>query len=88
MNQRWSNIYSIKASCATYYSLPNIYFYNNIFIYFVSQFSENPDNQSLSVLTYTPAIDDDGKYLTCRAENPHIEYSAIEDKWSLIVHCK
>lgn len=52
------------------------------------QFSENPDNQSLSVLTYTPSIDDDGKYLTCRAHNPHIENSAIEDRWSLVVYCK
>lgn len=52
------------------------------------QFMENPDNQSLSVLTFTPTIDDDGKYLTCRAENPKIENSIIEDRWLLVVHCK
>uniref|UniRef100_A0A1A9W521 Ig-like domain-containing protein n=1 Tax=Glossina brevipalpis TaxID=37001 RepID=A0A1A9W521_9MUSC len=45
-----------------------------------------PDNQSLSILTYTPSRDDDGKYLTCRAENQYIEGSAIEDKWRLVVH--
>ncbi|TDG44787.1 hypothetical protein AWZ03_008761 [Drosophila navojoa] len=45
-----------------------------------------PDNQSLSILTFTPTRDDDGKYLTCRAENQFIEGSAIEDKWRLIVH--
>lgn len=55
---------------------------------FFLQFSENPDNQSLSVLTYTPGIEDDGKYLTCRAHNPQIENSGIEDKWFLVVHCK
>lgn len=66
-----------------------IYTFSFGIVHFVHfQFSENPDNQSLSVLTYTPAIDDDGKYLTCRAENPHIENSAIEDKWSLVVYCK
>lgn len=51
------------------------------------QFNE-PDNQSLSILTFTPTREDDGKYLTCRAENQFIEGSAIEDKWRLVVHCK
>ncbi|CAO1433884.1 unnamed protein product [Diamesa serratosioi] len=48
-------------------------------------FSET-GNQSLSVLTFIPVVDDDGKYLTCRAENPFIPDSAIEDKWRLVVH--
>ncbi|XP_055618631.1 hemicentin-1 [Toxorhynchites rutilus septentrionalis] len=48
-------------------------------------FAEN-GNQSLSVLSLTPTVDDDGKYLTCRAENPLIPDSAIEDKWRLVVH--
>lgn len=52
------------------------------------QFSEQPDNKSLSVLTYIPSVDDDGKYLTCRSENKFIENSAIEDKWRLVVHCE
>jgi hypothetical protein len=42
----------------------------------------------LSVLTFIPVVDDDGKYLTCRSENPFIPDSAIEDKWRLVVHCK
>jgi neural cell adhesion molecule len=37
-------------------------------------------------LTFAPVIDDDGKYLTCRAENPSIPDSALEDKWRLNVH--
>uniref|UniRef100_A0A336MDA0 CSON013841 protein n=1 Tax=Culicoides sonorensis TaxID=179676 RepID=A0A336MDA0_CULSO len=45
-------------------------------------FSEQ-GNQSLSVLTFTPVMDDDGTYLTCRAENPIIPDSAMEDKWRL-----
>ncbi|XP_060536558.1 neural cell adhesion molecule 1 isoform X2 [Cylas formicarius] len=48
-------------------------------------FSEQ-NNQSLSILTFVPVIDDDGKYLTCRAENPAIPDSALEDKWRLNVH--
>ncbi|CAK9807697.1 Hmcn1 [Anthophora plagiata] len=43
------------------------------------------NNQSLSTLSYVPNIDDDGKYLTCRAENPLIPDSALEDKWRLDV---
>lgn len=51
------------------------------------QFTE-ANNQTLSILTFVPVIDDDGKYLTCRAENPYIPDSALEDKWRLNVHCK
>ncbi|XP_044730222.1 neural cell adhesion molecule 1 [Chrysoperla carnea] len=42
-------------------------------------------NQSLSILAFTPTIEDDGKYLTCRAENPLIPESALEDRWRLNV---
>ncbi|XP_023158582.1 protein turtle homolog A [Ceratitis capitata] len=52
---------------------------------FTKNFNE-PDNQSLSILTFTPTREDDGKYLTCRAENQFIEGSAIEDKWRMVVH--
>lgn len=68
-----------------------VFFSHSVFLSrscYHSQFSENPDNQSLSVLTFTPAIDDDGKHLSCRSSNPHIKDSTIEDKWQLVVHCK
>jgi len=45
-------------------------------------------NQSVSVLSFVPGIDDDGKYLTCRAENTEINDSALEDRWRLNVHCE
>lgn len=43
------------------------------------------NNQSISILEFVPSIDDDGKYLTCRAENPSIHDSILEDKWRLDV---
>ncbi|OAD53110.1 Myelin-associated glycoprotein [Eufriesea mexicana] len=43
------------------------------------------NNQSLSILSFVPSIDDDGQYLTCRAVNPAIPLSALEDNWRLDV---
>ncbi|KAJ1528326.1 hypothetical protein ONE63_006747 [Megalurothrips usitatus] len=43
------------------------------------------DGVTLNVLKFVPTIEDDGKYLTCRAENPVINGSSIEDKWLLNV---
>ncbi|KAE8752474.1 hypothetical protein FOCC_FOCC000596 [Frankliniella occidentalis] len=50
----------------------------------VCEFSAD-GNHSVSVLGFVPAIDDDGKYLTCRSENPSIPDSALEDRWRLDV---
>ncbi|XP_022241256.1 hemicentin-1-like isoform X1 [Limulus polyphemus] len=43
-------------------------------------------NITVSVLTIIPTSDDNGKYLSCRAENVLIPGSAIEDGWKLQVH--
>lgn len=43
------------------------------------------DGVALSVLKFAPTIEDDGKYLTCRAENTAIAGSIIEDKLLLNV---
>jgi hypothetical protein len=76
-------VYILKKNHITLFSQP---IFKILFLLFL-QFSET-GNQTLSVLTFIPVVDDDGKYLTCRAENPFIPDSAIEDKWRLVVHCK
>lgn len=58
-------------------------FKTNVHILFNLQYPL--ENNSLSVLRFKPTIEDDGKYLTCRAENPAISNSALEDKWRLDV---
>ena len=41
-----------------------------------------------STLTYNPTIGDHRKVLTCKAENPDLQNSAIQDSLTLQVHCK
>lgn len=43
-------------------------------------------NVTFSVLKFVPNIDDDGKYLSCRADNPSLPTSALEDGWKLNVY--
>ncbi|XP_031831167.1 neural cell adhesion molecule 1 [Nomia melanderi] len=43
-------------------------------------------NITRSVLSYVPTMEDNGKYLTCRAENSVVPDSALEDKWRLLVY--
>ena len=41
-----------------------------------------------STLSYIPTIGDHRKVLTCKAENPDLQNSAIQDSLPLQVHCK
>lgn len=41
------------------------------------------DNYTTSSITFSPSIDDHGKYLSCHADNPLLSNSGLEDGWTL-----
>lgn len=45
-------------------------------------------NLTLSTLSLVPDVVDSGKHITCRADNPALEGSALEDSTKLVVHCE
>ena len=50
--------------------------------------SSKVGNISKSILTFEPTHQDDGKILTCRAENTQIKDGALQDSWKLSVYCE
>ena len=43
-------------------------------------------NVTRSTITFTPKPSDNGKTITCRAENTKMVGAAIEDDWKITVH--
>lgn len=48
----------------------------------------NKNNQTTSILNFAPAIEDNGKVLSCHAENPNVAGLFVEDSWNMSVYCK
>ncbi|KAF4525671.1 hypothetical protein B566_EDAN010660 [Ephemera danica] len=46
---------------------------------------ETRENSTVSELSFVPSTDDDGKYVTCRAENPNVTGAFLEDNWRIDV---
>jgi dual oxidase maturation factor 1 len=49
---------------------------------------ETRENVTVSDLSFAPTTDDDGKAITCRAENPNITGAFLEYSWKIDVVCK
>ncbi len=51
--------------------------------------SVNEDgNATISTITFVPDLEDNGKMLTCRADNLPMPHTALKDEKLLNVHCK
>lgn len=46
------------------------------------------NNVTKSVLNFVPTTDDDGKSITCRAENPKVSGLFLETTWKIEVICE
>jgi hypothetical protein len=55
---------------------------------YVSFQEETRENVTVSDLSFVPTTDDDGKSITCRAENPNITGAFLESSWKIDVVCK
>lgn len=58
---------------------------NNPFLLFQD---ETTNTTSRSELSFVPSTEDDGKSITCRAENPKVTGLFLETAWKLNVVCK
>ena len=79
--------------CCSYFVAPGVITQQNIIsarfeksIFDDLLFVFQRDNSS--TLIYVPNIGDHRKVLTCKAENPDLQNSAIQDSLTLQVHCK
>ena len=60
-----------------------------ILLFFVVFFQRSDEgNVTSSTLRFRPKVEDMGKMLRCRAENPVMPASQMEDTWSLDINCK
>lgn len=64
-----------------------VFFYIICILFSLIQ-EELRDNLTVSVMSFVPTLDDDGKPITCRAENPNVTSLFLETSWTISVVCK
>ena len=65
-----------------------IFFFSTLFDLFSFSQDEALNNITKSTLNFVPTTDDDGKSITCRAENPKVPGLFLETTWRIEVICK
>lgn len=55
---------------------------------FASAFQTNYNGVAKSTLKFVPSVEDDGRFLTCKAENLALDGAEMDDQWHIKVHCK
>lgn len=63
-------------------------FFFSVFFFFFCLQDETYNTTSRSELSFVPSTEDDGKSITCRAENPKVTGLFLETTWKLNVVCK
>lgn len=49
---------------------------------------ERWENRTVSMMEFEPGVEDHGKLITCRAENPNVTGLFLEETWKIDVVCK
>lgn len=49
---------------------------------------ERSENRTVSMVEFEPGVEDHGKSITCRAENPNVTGLFVEKSWKIDVVCK
>ena len=90
INSHFVSEKTYNVTCTTYGSNPQAY----TRIWHENRELEILESKAISSLEsvitakFEPLADDDGSFLVCRAENPLIASSAVEDQWKIDVKCK
>ncbi|KAI8428395.1 hypothetical protein MSG28_002579 [Choristoneura fumiferana] len=59
--------------------------FDPILFIFNDKLEEVRDNLTVSVMSFVPTLEDDGKAISCRAENPNVTALHLETSWTISV---
>lgn len=79
----------ILSQSVKFYCLKNVETISiiSMFFFFLLK-EERTENGSISWMDFEPGVDDDGKAITCRAENPNMNGVFVETSWRIVVVCE